>query len=52
MKKIKLKPIVKYYQGEKYTFINGVANVPNIHYKNGINYQITLKEFNELSKLT
>jgi len=51
MKKIKAKPITKYYQNEKYIFINGLANVPNMRDKNGKNYTITLTEFNALSKI-
>jgi len=51
MKKIKAKPLTKYYQNEKYTFINGIANVPNMYDKKGKNYTITLTEFNALSKV-
>ena len=47
--KFKLKPVVKYCEGDKYIFIGGVAKVPNMWHK-GFNlpYTITLKEFKEI----
>lgn len=42
MAKFKSKPIVKFYDNEKYTFKGAVAKVPST------SMTITLKEFNEL----
>lgn len=44
MGKFKSKPIVKFYENEKYTFKGAVAKVP------GTSMTITLKEFNEMKK--
>jgi len=49
MAKIKLKPIVKRHEGETYTFINGVAEVPGMRMF-GTAVCITLQEFFELIK--
>jgi hypothetical protein len=47
--KIKLKDIRKQCpDGDIYTFKNGVATVPGMHYKNRKPYTITLKEFKEM----
>lgn len=56
MAKIKLKPIVKRHEGETYTFINGVAEVPGMRMGSRNKrfspkpVTITLKEFFELIK--
>jgi len=56
MAKIKLKPIVKRHEGETYTFINGVAEVPGMRMGGKHKWYspkpvtITLKEFFELTE--
>jgi len=43
MKKL-AKPIVKYDDSDKYTFVNGIAKVP------GTSMTITIKEFNDIKR--
>ncbi len=50
--KFKRVVIKKYYKGDCYKFINGVARVPGMWHKlygGTTNYTITLKEFKELT---
>ena len=53
MAKFKFKEIVKWYNGEKYKFVGGVAKVPGMRHRGPHRrpYVITIKEFKELSIL-
>lgn len=48
MKKMKVKPVVKYDGSDKYVFIGGLAQVPGMRDKQGASYTISIKEFNEM----
>jgi hypothetical protein len=47
MKKLKLKPVIEYDGRDKYVFIGGIAKVPGMWDKQGGEYTVTIKEFNE-----
>ena len=49
MAKFKPTKVVKYYAGEKYTFVGGKALVPGMS-RSGKPVTVTLKEFKELCR--
>jgi len=49
MKKIKMKTVIKYHDGERYKFKDGVAVVPGMRWKDGRPFTITITDFNDIT---